>query len=89
MWPGGAVSLYRPTYAGSCRTVVRADDVRGEGLFGVVHILGDQLLVGILGGGDQLQQGVDVLNMRGAMWDGYTTAERGFDGGPLPVSDCW
>ena len=34
---------------GLCRTVARAGDVRGEGLFGVVHMLGDQLLVGVLG----------------------------------------
>ncbi len=32
-----------------CRTVARAGDVRDEGLFGVVHMLGDQLLVGVLG----------------------------------------
>jgi len=64
-----------------CRTVARAGDVRGEGLFGVVHMLGDQLQIGVLGGGDQLQQGVDVLDVRGAVWDGYATAESGFDVG--------
>jgi len=89
MWPGGAVGLYRPTCVGLCRTVVRAGDVRGEGLVGVVHMLGDQLLVGVLGGGDQLQQGIDVLNVSGAVRDGYAPTEGGFDAGPLPVSDCW
>ncbi len=67
---------------GLCRTVVRADDVRGEGPFGVVHLLGDQLLVGVLGGGDQLQQGVDVLAVRGAVRDGYAPTEGGFDAAP-------
>ncbi len=42
-------------------------------------MLRDQLLVGVLGGGDQLQQGVDVPDVRGAVWDGYATAEDGFD----------
>jgi len=44
-------------------------------------MLGDQLQIGVLGGGDQLQQGVDVLDVRGAVWDGYATAESGFDVG--------
>jgi len=56
--------------------------VRDEGPFGVVHMLGDQLLVDVLGGGDQLQQGVDVLDVRGAVRDGYAPTEGGFDAAP-------
>jgi len=85
MWPGGAVCLYGPTCVGLRRTVARANNVRGEGLFGVGHMLGDQLLVGVLGG-DEVPDPVPGLEVRGAVWDGYATTEGGFDAGPLAAT---
>ncbi len=39
MWPGGAVSLSRPTYVGLCRTVARAGDVRALRLLRTAGLL--------------------------------------------------
>ncbi len=42
-------------------------DVRGvlvEDVFGVVDVFGDELLVGVVGGADQLEQAVDVVDDR-------------------------
>jgi len=80
-WCGLLVRTIAYLCVGLCRTVVRVGDVRAAGLFGVVHILGDQLLVGVLGGGE-VPDPVPGLDVRGAVRDGYATAEGGFDAGP-------
>lgn len=41
---------------------VAAGDVLGEDSFGVVEVLGDERLVGVFGGADQLQQAVGVVD---------------------------
>ena len=53
----------------------------GEDAFGVVDVLGDELLVGVLGSGDQVQQDVDVVDARCAAWDRDAAAHGVFDVG--------
>ena len=58
-----------------------ATDVGGKGVLSVFDVLRDELLVSILGGGDQFERDSDILNPRRLVRDGDVATNDTFDVG--------